>query len=79
MGTLLPDRNGGVGGAAYFNHAYGANLAYNFHRRKGRVKFNFLRAANDASGGAARQVGLITGANNNPSPGSTHPDNSSIR
>lgn len=68
MGTLLPDRNGGVGGAAYFNHAYGANLAYNFDRRKGRVKFNFLRAANDASGGAARQVGLITGANNNPIP-----------
>ena len=59
MGTLLADRNIGPAGASYANNAVGGNLAYNFHRRKGRVRFNFLRAANDASGGVARQVGLI--------------------
>lgn len=68
LGTLLPDRNGGVGGAAYFNHAWGGNIAYNFNKDKGQVKLNFLRAANDASGGAARQVGLITAANNSFTP-----------
>ncbi len=64
MGTLLPDRNGGVGGAAYFNHALGGNLAYLFHDGAGKVQLNFLRAANDASGGAPRAVGLISVANN---------------
>lgn len=59
MGTLLPDRNVDVSGASYANNAVGANLAYNFDRRKGRVRVNFLRAANDAQGGAARTVGLI--------------------
>jgi hypothetical protein len=59
MGTLLPDRNIGPAGASYQNHAVGANLAYNFDRRKGRVRANFLRAANDAGNGAARQTGLI--------------------
>ena len=63
LGTLLPDRNGGVGGNGYFNQAWGGNFAFNFSKDKGRVKFNFLRATNDASGGAARQVGLITAAN----------------
>jgi S-layer family protein len=60
LGTLLPDRNVGVNGASYFNYAWGGNLAYNFNTDRGQVKLNFLRAANDASGGAARQVGLIT-------------------
>jgi hypothetical protein len=59
LGTLLPDRNVGVNGASYFNHAWGGNLAYNFNANRGQVKLNFLRAANDASGGAARQVGLV--------------------
>ncbi len=68
MGTLLPDRNGGVGGAAYFNHAEGLNLAYHFHDDQGEVRLNFLHAANDASGGAARQVGLIAGTNIGPVP-----------
>ena len=67
LGTLLPDGNNGFNGAAYSNQAWGANLAYNFHRDQGRVKFNFLRASNDASGGAVRQVGLI-GAALNPIP-----------
>lgn len=64
MGTLLPDRNGGVGGAAYYNHALGGNAAYLFHDGAGKVQLNFLRAANDASGGAPRAVGLISAANN---------------
>lgn len=68
MGTLLPDRNGGVNGAGYFNHAEGGNLTYLFHDELGRVRLNFLHAANDASGGAARQVGLITAANFGPTP-----------
>jgi hypothetical protein len=59
MGTLLPDRNIGPAGASYQNHALGANLAYNFDRRKGRVRLNFLRAANEASNGSARPTGLI--------------------
>lgn len=63
LGTLLPDRNSGVGGNAYANQAWGGNLAYNFSKDHGQVKFNFLRATNDASGGAARQVGLISEAN----------------
>ena len=64
LGTLLPDRNVGVNGASYFNHAWGGNLAYNFHSDRGQVKLNFLRAANDASGASARQVGLVTAAVN---------------
>jgi S-layer homology domain len=68
LGTLLPDRNAGVAGAGYFNQAWGGNLAYNFQKDHGQVKLNFLRATNDASGGAARQVGLINAVNNNPVP-----------
>lgn len=68
LGTLLPDRNSGVGGNGYFNQAWGANLAYNFQKDHGQVKANFLRATNEASGGAARQVGLITAANNSATP-----------
>ena len=59
MGTLLPDRTIGPAGEAYQNRAVGGNLAYNFDRRKGRVRFNYLRAGNDASNGAARLTGLI--------------------
>lgn len=58
LGTLLPDRNIGVNGAAYKNQAWGGNIAYSFQRDRGQVKANFLRATNDASGGLARQVGL---------------------
>ena len=65
MGTVLPDRNGGVGGASYFNHAEGANLGFHFDDDRGRVRLNFLHAANDASGGAAEQVGLLTTVNTN--------------
>lgn len=68
LGTLLPDRNGGVGGAGYFNQAWGGNIAFNYNRDKGQVKFNFLRATNDASGGAPLQVGLISAVNNNATP-----------
>jgi hypothetical protein len=59
IGTLLPDRNVGPLGAGYQNRAVGGNLAYNFGRKKGRLRFNFLRAGNDASNGAARQTGII--------------------
>ncbi len=65
MGTVLPDRNGGVGGAGYFNHAEGANVGFNFHDRRGRARLNFLHAGQDASGGAALQTGLITTVNAN--------------
>lgn len=68
MGTLLPDRNGGVGGAGYFNHAEGLNLGLTFHENRGVGRLNFLHAANDATGGAARQVGLITTVNNTSIP-----------
>jgi hypothetical protein len=68
MGTLLPDRNIGPAGASYQNRAVGGNLAYNFARRKGRVKANFLRAGNDAGNGLARQTGLIPVAALGPTP-----------
>ena len=68
MGTLLPDRNVDVSGASYANNAVGANLAYNFHRRQGRIRVNFLRAANDAQNGVARTVGLIPVAALGPTP-----------
>lgn len=68
MGTLLPDRNVGPGGAAYQNRALGGNLAYNFDRRKGRVRFNYLRAGNDASNGNPRFTGLIPVAALGPTP-----------
>ncbi|MEW6278306.1 MAG: hypothetical protein AB1758_06770, partial [Candidatus Eremiobacterota bacterium] len=63
MGTVLPDRNGGVGGASYFNHGEGANLGFFFDEERAVARINFLHAGNDASGGAARQVGLITTTN----------------
>lgn len=68
MGTLLPDRNVGPAGASYHNNAFGGNLAYNFARRKGRLRLNFLRAANDAGNGGARQTGLIPVAVVGPTP-----------
>ena len=64
LGTLLPDRSVPVNGLSNSNMAWGGNLAYNFHSDHGQVKINFLRAANDASGGAGRGVGLITVAAN---------------
>ena len=63
MGTRLPDRNAGIAGNGYNNHAFGGNFAYNWNKEKGQVKINFLRAANEASGGAALQTGLLTAAN----------------
>lgn len=68
IGTLLPDRNGGVGGSSYRSNAWGLNLGYNFDGEAGEVRANFLRASQDATGGAARQVGLITGVNFGPIP-----------
>ncbi|MBI3925391.1 MAG: S-layer homology domain-containing protein, partial [Armatimonadetes bacterium] len=62
-GTRLPDRNAGVGGAGYFNHAEGATVAFHFDDDRGVGRLNFLHAANDASGGAPQQVGLISSAN----------------
>lgn len=67
LGTLLPDRNLGLNQGAYFNQAWGANLAYNFAKDRGKVKLNFLRATQEASGGLARQVGLTSPAFN-PTP-----------
>ena len=68
MGTLLPDRTVPLEGPGYHNQAFGANLAYNFHKKKGRVRLNFLRATNDASNGAARATGVIPVAALGPTP-----------
>src|SRR5690606_6900825 len=61
MGTKLADGNVSpiVPGSSYFTHAEGGNVAFLFHEERGVAKFNFLHAANDASGGAALAVGLI--------------------
>ncbi len=66
MGTLLP--NGGTGSAigrgpgaemGYFSTAFGIKAGLDFHQQRGRLDFNFLRAADDASNGSA----LVTGLN----------------
>jgi hypothetical protein len=60
MGTKLPDGNVSlVLGDSYYTHAEGGNIALHFNNEKGEVQFNFLRAAQDASGGAALNVGAI--------------------
>ena len=60
MGTRLPDGNVSlVLGDSYFSHAEGGNLALLFNSEKGKVQFNFLRAGQDASGGAPLNVGAI--------------------
>lgn len=70
MGTVLPDGNAGPptpgapgAGTSYFSHAEGLKLGLRFHEDRGHVAFNFLHAADDASGGAARTVGLIVAPN----------------
>ncbi|MGE0490418.1 MAG: hypothetical protein AB7S38_14510 [Vulcanimicrobiota bacterium] len=72
MGTVLPDGNTGSVtpgtpgvGASYFSHAEGLKLALRFHQERGHISFNFLHAADDASNGAARTVGLIQNPNLN--------------
>ena len=65
MGTKLPDGNLGAlpntngFGQSYFSHAEGGDVKFTFHEDRGSVKLNFLHAANDASNGSARTVGLI--------------------
>lgn len=61
LGTRLPDGNVSLGALAdsYFSHAEGGNLGLLFHSEKGKVKFNFMHAGQDASGGAPLNVGAI--------------------
>jgi S-layer homology domain len=66
MGTLLPNGSTGpvtpnsVGSfTGYQSYAAGIKLGVDFHEERGKVNFNFLRAADEASGGAALTTGLI--------------------
>lgn len=60
MGTKLPDGNISlVGGDSYWTHAEGGDIAVLFNHEKGKVKFNFLHAGQDASGGSSLNAGLI--------------------
>lgn len=66
MGTLLPDGSTGPvtpgtpgQGTSYQSYAYGIKMGFDFHEERGKVDFNFLRAANEASGGALLTTGLI--------------------
>ena len=65
MGARLADGNTSpiVPGSSYFTHSEGANVGVFFHDERGEVRMNFLHTANDASGGAALQVGLIQSPN----------------
>lgn len=71
MGTRVADGNSGIPapfapivnpgtvGQGYFTHAEGGNVAVAFDEDRGIGRINFLHIANEASGGAALQVGLI--------------------
>ena len=64
MGTALPNGNAGpvlpvAGSQTYFSHAEGIKLGIRFHEDRGHAQFNFLHAADDASNGTSRTVGLI--------------------
>ena len=65
MGARLADGNVSplAPGSSYFTHSEGVNAAVFFHDERGEVRMNFLHTANDASGGAALQVGLIQSPN----------------
>lgn len=60
LGTRLADGNIDLtGGLSYFSHAEGINLGLHFDEERGEARFNFMHAANDASGGAPLATGLI--------------------
>lgn len=71
MYTRVADGNSGINplfaaivqpntvGQGYFTHAEGGNVALEFDEERGIGRINFLHVANEASGGAALQVGLI--------------------
>ncbi|MFN8613643.1 MAG: S-layer homology domain-containing protein [Vulcanimicrobiota bacterium] len=61
MGTKLADGNVDLvtgSSLGYWSHAEGANIALHFDEGRGVGRLNWLHAANDASAGAAGQVGL---------------------
>jgi hypothetical protein len=62
LGTRLADGNTDlVSGlsASYFTHAEGANVGFHFDDDRGVGRINWMHAAQEASGGAALNVGLI--------------------
>lgn len=70
MGSLLP--NGATGpvspntpgnNTTYQSYVFGGKFGFDFHDDRGHVNLNFLRAADEASGGNALTVGLIQNPN----------------
>ena len=67
MGSLLPDgSNGPITpgtpglGTSYASYILGGKVGFDFHEERGKINLNFLRAADEASGGGPLTVGLIT-------------------
>ena len=70
MMSLLPDGSTGPVtpgtpgiGTTYQSYLWGAKIGLDFHDERGKVDFNFLRAADEASGGALLTTGLIQNPN----------------
>ncbi len=69
MGSKLPDGNTGAlpgtagAGDGYYSHVEGANVNFLFDDERGSVKLNFLHAADEASGGASLETGLLQAVN----------------
>lgn len=65
MGTRLPDGNlnpqlsQGLPGEGYYSTGYGANIRLNFDDRRGQVKFNYFRMAQEQLSAGPRTVGLM--------------------